>query len=140
MRTEARSKGGLGTRRRLSGLRVTDGPAGGGGGGTKDVAVGPAATVVGVPARSSLLRASTFDLRWLRCGSPSSLTAGAGMGMFSGKVMQETNVGLRLRGASALRWGDWREVVEDGGFSLWECIGFEVAEADERVERGVCGF
>lgn len=65
VRTVLISKGGFCTEGRLIGLRKVDGPAGGGGGGMNDVADGPAPFTVatGVPTRSSLLMASTLDLR-----------------------------------------------------------------------------
>jgi hypothetical protein len=44
-------------------LRNTDGPAGGGGGGMNEVEGGPGILAMGVPTRSNLFLASTFDLR-----------------------------------------------------------------------------
>lgn len=135
VRTEWMSNGGLTTWGFLSGLRDTDGPAGGGGGGTNEVAAGADATAVGVPARSILFIASTLDLRCERPpASGSSLTVGAGWEPTSGKVRHVTKVGFRFlvsdfgRDADAGVDGFW-------GFSL------DALPDIERVDlAGVCGW
>ena len=68
-----------------------DGPAGGGGGGMNEVAVGPLPNCMGVPTLSMRVRASCFDRLCDRCSSPSSWTGG-GKGIASGYDRQVTNV------------------------------------------------
>lgn len=119
------SKGGFCIGGRFSGLRSIDGPAGRGGGGMNDVAVGPVTDdAVGVPTRSSLLMASTFDLRCERCSSPSS-TCGwkRGSGATSGYDLTVVNVGLDLRGSLG--------PTDDLGFAV---------DVDPFEDRGVVGF